>query len=280
MQKKIVTIIILVILLAAGFYFFSGKIASFKTTDFNALIEEIKKDILAPPPLTFLGPQNNVVLTASKVIEETNIARQENGGLTALKENTLLNEAALAKANDMFKNQYFEHESPSGVGPGDLVMQHGYSYLVEGENLILGNFSSEKEVVAKWMGSPGHRENILNIRYTEIGVAVVKGQYQGETVWIGVQEFGLPASACPKPSESLKNQIIADKVKLDSLTAQINQKKTEINNTPSGSSKHRQLVEEYNNLVEQYNNLVNATKNLIPQYNSQVYTYNHCVGAE
>ena len=132
----------------------------------------------------------------SKIISETNLQRQENGDLPALKENTDLDETASAKAADIFKNQYFEHVSPSGVDPGKLVESYGYDYIVEGENLILGNFSSEKEVVADWMASPGHRANILNNRYTEIGVAIVKGTYKGEESWVGVQEFGLPLSTC------------------------------------------------------------------------------------
>ena len=63
--------------------------------------------------------------------------------MSALKENEKLDQAALAKANDMFLKQYFEHVSPTGVGPGDLAQNYGYDYIIVGENLILGNFSSE-----------------------------------------------------------------------------------------------------------------------------------------
>src|SRR3989344_3216924 len=110
-----------------------------------------------------------------------------------------------------------------------------------GENLILGNFLSEKEAVQHWMDSPGHRANILNNRFTEIGVAFIKGQYQGDTVWIGVQE---------------------------------------IENTNSKSSRYNVLVDEYNALVASYNPLNQETKNLIFQYNSQVNNFNQCVAGK
>ena len=80
----------------------------------------------------------------------------------------------------------FEHTSPSGVDPGKLVQSYGYDYIVAGENLILGNFSSEKEVVQDWMNSPGHRANILNGSYKRTGVAAYRTE-DGTIYWC--QEF-------------------------------------------------------------------------------------------
>ena len=144
-------------------------------------------------------------------------------------------------------------------------------------NLILGNFSSEKEVVQEWMDSPGHRANILNNRYAEIGVAVIKGTYKGESVWIGVQEFGLPLSTCNEPSISQKNQINSNQNQLDFLSAEINQKRAEIDNVNRRSAGYNILVREYNDLVSQYNLLANETKNLVNQYNQEVNNFNACV---
>src|SRR6185369_15716694 len=118
-------------------------------------------------------------------------------GLPALKENALLDKAAKKKLDDMFAQQYFEHINPQGKGPSDLAKSVGYDYIAIGENLALGNFKNDAELVQAWMDSPGHRANILNKQYTEIGVAVGQGTYEGKKTWLAVQEFGRPTSSCP-----------------------------------------------------------------------------------
>ena len=285
--SKIIIFILIIAAFGAGVYFrddainfynnLNKQVKDFEKTDIGQTISQVGKQIFTPPPLNIGGSVKSVVLLQSKIITETNLQRQENGGLPALRENSILDKVAAAKANDMFKNQYFEHISPSGVGPGQLAQSYGYDYIVEGENLILGNFSSEKEVVQDWMNSPGHRANILNNRYTEIGVAVIKGTYKGETAWIGVQEFGLPISFCAQPSESLKNQIDSDKIQLDVISSQINQLRAEIDNTNQRSAAYRQMVDDYNQLVAQYNVSAEQVKGAIATYNNQVSSFNNCV---
>jgi uncharacterized protein YkwD len=125
-----------------------------------------------------------------EIVFQTNVQRVKNG-LASLSRNKILDEMAEAKAKDMFEKQYFEHVSPSGFGLEDLAKAYKYNYLEVGENLLEGNFYDEQQVVDRWMNSPAHRENILNKNFTEIGVAAVKGKYQGKTVWMLVQEFGL-----------------------------------------------------------------------------------------
>lgn len=288
--KKIILIIALLVLVAfsAGLYFrddaikfykdFTQGLQSFQKKDIGNLISEVGKQIFNPPPLQVgeRSTPSNVVLVQSKIIAETNLQRQENG-LPALKENAKLDAAASAKANDMFKNQYFEHVSPAGIDPGTLVQNYGYDYIVAGENLILGNFSSEKQVVADWMASPGHRANILNNRFAEIGVAIIKGIYKGNSVWISVQEFALPLSVCSQPDESLKFQIDSDKSQLDALSLQIDQKRAQIEAADQKSPAYKQMVKDYNQLVNQYNALAEQLKGLIGQYNNQVNTFNACV---
>ncbi len=282
---KLAALLLCVVVFAWGIFFFKDAIfktynsasQNFQKSDLGNLVQEVQKEILAPSPLNVGGSANNVVLLASKVIIETNLARKENGNLPALVENAKLDAAALAKANDMFKNQYFEHVSPSGVDPGALAKSYGYDYIVEGENLILGNFKDEQEVVQDWMNSPGHRANILNMRYVDIGVAMVKGIYKGQTAWIGVQEFGLPLSSCNQPNEALKAQIQANQATLDQEVSQINAKRAEINTTDPRSEQYNQLVDEYNAMVTQYNSLNDTTKQLIAQFNGEVNAFNACV---
>lgn len=287
--KATVIFVLIIAAFSAGVYFkddieraynnFGQGIEDFKKTEIGNLITEAGKEIFTPAPLNVGGKYTNVVLLKSQVIEETNIQRELNG-LPALKENAKLDEAALAKANDMFSSQYFEHVSPSGVGPGELVQDHGYDYIVAGENLILGNFSSEKEVVDEWMNSPGHRANILNDRYLEIGVAVIKGIYNGDVVWIGVQEFGLPLSSCSEPDAGIKSQIDLDKMQLDALASQIDAKRSEIENTNPRSERYNQLVDEHNQMVGDYKALAKNLEALISRFNSQVNIFNNCVAGK
>jgi len=289
MKKIIIILILMVLVFGTGFYFrdnivkfyndFGRSVQSFQKTEIGNIITEAGREILTPPPLNIGGASNKVVLLKSKVIEETNIQR-ENNGLLALLESSELEQAAMAKASDMFENQYFEHVSPTGVGPGDLAKEYGYNYIIEGENLILGNFSSEKEVVQEWMDSPGHRANILNNRYAEIGVAVIKGTYKGESVWIGVQEFGLPLSSCAEPDVSTKNLISSNQTQLDFLSTEINQKRAEVNGANKRSAGYNILVRKYNDLVSQYNLLASETKNLVNQYNQEVNNFKACVAGQ
>ena len=296
-NKKIIYIILLILLLAgiwAGFNYrnkiigvyedigenIDDNLQNFKKTDLGNAIQSIAKQIAAPGPLNIGGQENNVVLVNSKVIAQTNSQRYENGGLMPLFENAKLNAAAKAKAEDIFKNQYFEHVSPSGVDPGELVKNFGYEYIVSGENLILGNFENEAEAVDAWMASPGHRANILNDRFVDIGVAFIKGTYKGKTAWVGVQEFGLPLSACQSPNASLKAEIDGNKIKLDNLSLQIEAKRAEINRTNKNSPEYNAKVDEYNNLVNQYNQLSKITKNIIAQYNIEVNAFNECIAGD
>ncbi len=279
-KSKIILIasLIIVVVGVGGFFLYqnyNGNLAKFKVENLQKLAEQIKDQVSAPDPLWVGGGQNAAVFAASKIITETNVQREQNG-LPVLTQNAKLTAAALVKANDLFNKQYFEHNSPSGVTPGQLVQNSGYEYIASGENLILGNFKSEAEIVQMWMNSAGHRANILNKRYSEIGVAIVKGVYQGQWVWIGVQEFGLPLSACAGPDEALKSKIETNQSTIDTMSSELNRIREEI----SGSKQNRQndfLISSYNKLVESYNDLVNSTKELINQYNSQVNKFNQCV---
>lgn len=301
--SRVVIFILIITAFGAGIYFKDDAIKFYNSfnkgvqksvqniekTKIGQTLNQVRKEILTPPPLNIGGqpevPPKKTILLQSDVIAETNLQRQENslpgqGILPALTENVKLDDTASAKANDMFLNQYFEHTSPSGVGPGELAQKYGYNYIVEGENLILGNFSSEKEVVQDWMNSPGHRANILNNRYTEIGAAIIKGTYKGETVWIGVQEFGLPMSACSEPNPSLRVQIDSYNTQLDSFSSQIDEYKKQIDNTDASSLAYPQMVSDYNRVIKQYNSLAEIIKSIVADYNKQVNTFNNCIAGK
>lgn len=273
---------------AAGFFYFRSDVLKFYrafpeiTDSAPKIIDDLKKEISAPAPLrTAIKPVASV-LTRQGVITWTNAQRKENGGLAPLKENLLLNAAAEAKLKDMFKKQYFEHLSPSGVGPGELVESVGYEYIASGENLALGNFDGDRDLVQAWMDSPGHRANILSTKYLEIGVAVGKGMFEGHETWLAVQEFGKPLSACASPDDSLKANITAYENKLDELRAKANTLKEEIESSDPNTKEERraynQKVDEYNALVKQINALIDELKVMIAKYNSEVRDFNLCAG--
>ncbi|MDD4111309.1 MAG: CAP domain-containing protein [Clostridia bacterium] len=286
---KIYLILFLFVIAGIGFYFFKDRVViildnfRIKTREISIdnvgkILSEVEKKVITSEPLKIGGASNDVFLLKSKIISETNNQRIKNN-LPILTENENLYKAAVVKANDMFLNQYFEHISLKGVGPGELVSNHGYEYVVTGENLILGNFRDELELVQDWMNSPGHRANILNKNYTEIGVAVIKGNYKGETVWIAVQEFGLPLAVCAQPDISLKEQIDAEESELNQLDSNLNDKKLQIENTDMQSSYYNQMIEDYNGLIIKYNFLAEQLKEIISQYNLQVKKFNECISA-
>ncbi|MDP3997281.1 MAG: CAP domain-containing protein, partial [bacterium] len=160
----------------------------------DILSADFQKEILAPPPLRLPFSENAGQLTSAGILRATNLHRGENN-VAALTANTVLDKAAQAKLADMFAKQYFEHVSPDGAGPGDVVENAGYQFIRVGENLALGNFADDTELVQAWMDSPGHRANILYSGFSQIGIATTRGTYEGQQVWIAVQEFGLPLSA-------------------------------------------------------------------------------------
>ncbi len=124
------------------------------------------------------------------IITLTNQQRLANG-IGAVAENSLLDQAAAKKAADMFASNYWAHVSPSGTTPWFFFDQVGYKYFYAGENLAR-DFDSSTGVIAGWMNSPSHRDNLLSANYTEMGVAVVNGFMLGHDTTLVVQLFGKP----------------------------------------------------------------------------------------
>lgn len=142
------------------------------------------------------------------VIELTN-AERLNAGVSILKTNVELNQAALAKATDMFEHNYWAHVSPTGTEPWYFVTQAGYKYQHAGENLAR-DFSNPADVVKAWLASPTHRQNLLDDRYRDIGVAVMDGTINGVETTLVVQMFGSSNTSISKiASSKITNTAIA-----------------------------------------------------------------------
>lgn len=144
-----------------------------------------------------LGYASNI--TAAEVVEQTNQQRAKQN-LPPLTVNDQLNQAALSKGQDMLQQQYWSHFAPDGKQPWDFIKSSGYVYLTAGENLAR-DFSNTPDMVAAWMNSQTHRENILSPKFQEIGVAVIDGSLQGEETTLVVQMFGTQQVALPAISE-------------------------------------------------------------------------------
>ena len=110
---------------------------------------------------------------AQEVLQLVNEQRTQNG-LAPLALSGKLCELAALKAEDMAANNYFDHTSPTYGTPFDMLKQFGVSYRSAGENIAAGQRTPE-EVMNAWMNSSGHRANILNADYTELGVGIAVG---------------------------------------------------------------------------------------------------------
>ena len=138
---------------------------------------------ISNPDLIYPGQVLNIPVADSsvtsyekEVIRLVNEIRVKNG-LRELKYNWELCRVARYKSEDMRSNRYFSHTSPVYGSPFQMIKSFGISYKTAGENIARGQ-STPQAVVNAWMNSSGHRANILNASFTEIGVGyVASGNY-------------------------------------------------------------------------------------------------------
>lgn len=146
-------------------------------------------------------------ISVNQVIEQTNTERAK-AGLPPLAANPLLSQAAINKANHMFQYDYWAHIAPDGTTPWYFIKATGYTYTIAGENLAR-DFDDTASMMAAWMASTSHRDNIVNAKFTEIGVAVVNGTLEGIETTLVVQMFGAPsttlAASVPEGTGSTSN---------------------------------------------------------------------------
>jgi uncharacterized protein YkwD len=240
----------------------------------------LPREVLVSSPIVAWDPESENELHADVVIEETNRVRTDSK-LPALSQNSVLAKSAARKVEDMFQKQYFEHVSPEGSGADSFIKEVGYEYVSIGENLALGQFRSEADLVRAWMESPGHRENILRSQFQEIGVAVGYGLYEGKQVLIAVQHFGRPLSSCPEIH-------VAAKEKIDILQPQLEQKSKEVDvleakikkiesEGRTDSEEYRDAFRAYDEAIASYNATVQTLRYNTSAYNDSVQQFNECI---
>ena len=145
---------------------------------------------ISDPNLIYPGqvlqiPQLDSTVTSyeTEVIRLVNEIRRENG-LNPLTANWELSRVARYKSQDMADNRYFSHTSPTYGSPFQMIKAFGLSYRTAGENIAMG-YSTPQAVVDGWMNSSGHRANILNASYTQIGVGYVAQGHYWTQMFIG-----------------------------------------------------------------------------------------------
>jgi uncharacterized protein YkwD len=138
----------------------------------------------------FFGSNNLAAIVSSTLVSLTNKNRVSNN-LAKLTTNLLLEQAAQLKADDMARRSYFAHLTPEGQDFSHFLKLVGYDYKYAGENLAF-NFTESKDVAKAWMESPGHRQNILNNKYAEVGIASATGTLNGQEGIFVAQYFGTP----------------------------------------------------------------------------------------
>ncbi len=150
--------------------------------------------------------ENTPSFTGEEVVRLVNASRTALN-LPALKINPTLIDAANDKGSDIFAKQYFAHVSPENKTPWDFLRGKNYTYTLAGENLAM-DYPTANEAHIGFMASPTHRANILNPLYTEVGVAVIQGTFNGQSSILVVEYFGRPkvkvaqATTPPKTTSS------------------------------------------------------------------------------
>ncbi len=144
-------------------------------------------------------------ISSEQLLLLTNQKRQENG-LSPLSLNQQLSNAAAGKANDMFAQNYWAHNSPDGKTPWVFIKAAGYNYVYAGENLARG-FTNAQDVINAWMASPEHRKNMLSANYQSVGYAAETGKLNGEDTVLVVEMLGSTAlAAAPAPTNQLASK--------------------------------------------------------------------------
>jgi len=139
------------------------------------------------------GPTDFATQVEQLIVQGMNAERVKNG-LTPLAADTKLASIARAHSQDMLKNNYFSHTSPTGCNVACRLNAGGYGWRSYGENISwmsgynLGVADTANRIVTGWINSPGHRANILGSQFTKVGIGVVA---QGSKVYT-TADFALP----------------------------------------------------------------------------------------
>jgi uncharacterized YkwD family protein len=123
-----------------------------------------------------LPPTDTMTDMEAQVLKLVNETRTKAGLKSLAGDDNNLNKSAHAKAEDMAKNHYFDHNSPTLGSPFDQMRNAGVQYNTAGENIADGQTTAQ-QVMDDWMNSSGHRANIMNGSFTHCGVGYKDGKW-------------------------------------------------------------------------------------------------------
>jgi uncharacterized protein YkwD len=162
-MKKWIILVVFLIVLVGGAVFAYPKI--------HKAQKPVTKTNPAPAaPTPAPTPQPEPELDTANIHALINQERAK-VGLRALTYNDDLYDSANAKCQDMKKNNYFTHTSPSGTDYTTFIKKTVPTAKITGENLGAG-YTDDTTIIKEWMQSPKHKENILNAKFTAEGIAV------------------------------------------------------------------------------------------------------------
>ncbi|NLA72770.1 MAG: secretion protein, partial [Clostridiales bacterium] len=147
-----------------------------QTTKPTATAPQTTKPTATAPSTTQNSFESQVVALVNK--------ERAKQGLNPLTVNKKLSDVARIKSQDMHDKKYFSHNSPTYGSPFEMMKSFGISYKTAGENIAMGYTTPEK-VMDGWMNSSGHRANILNASFTQIGVGYVADGHYWTQQFIG-----------------------------------------------------------------------------------------------
>lgn len=152
--------------------------------------------VFAWPRAEFYHRQTETLADAAQVrtamLEQVNAERRA-AGVEPLTADPRLDAAAQKHAEDMLARVFYNHISPEGTTPRQRVQAAGYLADAVGENIAAGHFTVEAALDA-WLHSSGHRRNILDPRFRNLGVGIAVGNYEHRYQVLWVQDFGRPAA--------------------------------------------------------------------------------------
>ncbi|HKM29110.1 MAG TPA: CAP domain-containing protein [Anaerovoracaceae bacterium] len=185
-KKLVITILSLTMVMASALPTFAAEKNTTCNKNYNALFNTVLNYMGSCSGNVNMqwGTQDNISSNSSLTSQVVALVNKERSaaGLGSLTSDSALNRIAQLKAEDMAKNKYFSHNSPTYGSAFDMMNQYGIKYSTAGENIAKGQ-KTAASVMKGWMNSSGHRANILNSSYNKIGVGYAKDA-SGNTYWV------------------------------------------------------------------------------------------------
>lgn len=237
-----------ILLVLTLFFFSAGFLMSFLRTNFPSV----------------LGTFSDI--SSDQLLILTNQKRQEVGAAPLLL-NSVLSQAAIGKANDMFSKNYWAHIAPDGTTPWVFIKAAGYNYIYAGENLARG-FTTPSDVVNAWMASAEHKKNMLSTNYKDVGFAIQTGSLNGEETVLVVEMFG--STYLAPPAVATANPVTPT----PAIVAAGSPESLSIPVTPTPTLIPTPTVAAINTLGSQKSNIAKATENqtIKPLINSATFS--------